>query len=249
MPQRPQFPSSPPVIVVENLSVHAGKFRVDSVSFRVPRGSYCALMGKTGSGKTTILESICGLRHIHSGRIELDGVDVTQLKPAERNVGYVPQDGALFSTMSVRDHLQFALVIRRMPRETIQQRVDEMAELLQIGHLLDRGVRGLSGGEKQRVSLGRALAFHPTILCMDEPLSALDDETRQQMYSLLEHIRERTGVTAVHVTHNVEEANQLADMILRVDEGRLVPNPADHRSDTQGASNQRSDATLTTDHE
>jgi len=178
-------------------------------------------MGKTGSGKTTILESICGLKHVVSGSITLDGVDVTRMKPAERNIGYVPQDGALFSTMSVRDHLDFALVIRRRPKEEIEKRVTELAELLEITDLLDRSIHGLSGGERQRVALGRALSFHPQILCLDEPLSALDDATRKQMYSLLRHVREHTGVTTIHVTHNLDEAVQLADVAFWVDDGEL----------------------------
>lgn len=179
-------------------------------------------MGKTGSGKTTILESICGLKHVISGRIVLNGVDVTWLKPAERNIGYVPQDGALFSTMSVRQQLAFALVIRKASKSEINSRVDELSELLEIRHLLERTPHGLSGGEKQRVALGRALAFRPSTLCLDEPLSALDDDTRQQMYKLLEHVRERTGVTTLHVTHHMYEARRLADRVFRVEDGAVA---------------------------
>lgn len=207
------------MIQVDSLTVQAGKFRLENVSFDVPTGAYCALMGKTGSGKTTILESICGLKHVVSGRIVLNDVDVTRLKPAERNIGYVPQDGALFSTMTVRQQLAFALVIRKATKREINSRVDELAELLEIPHLLDRTPHGLSGGEKQRVALGRALSFRPSTLCLDEPLSALDDSTRQQMYKLLEHVRERTGVTTLHVTHHMYEAEHLADHIFRVEDG------------------------------
>ena len=221
------------MISIDNLVVHAGQFRLKSVSFEVPTGGYCALMGKTGSGKTTILESICGLKSVVSGSIKLDGVDVTRMKPAERNLGYVPQDGALFSTMSVRDHLDFALVVRRRSREEIEKRVKELADLLEIAHLLDRSIHGLSGGERQRVALGRALSFRPKILCLDEPLSALDDETRQQMYSLLRHVREHTGVTTIHVTHNLDEAIQLADVAFWVDDGELSPRSI---GELQGAS-------------
>ncbi len=215
------------MIAVKNLTVHAGKFVLKSVSFEVPTGGYCALMGKTGSGKTTILEAICGLKSVAQGQIVLDDCDVTNLKPADRNIGYVPQDGALFTTMTVRDHLDFALVIRRHSKAQIEQRVTELADLLEIDHLLDRSIHGLSGGERQRVALGRALSFHPKILCLDEPLSALDDETRQQMYSLLEHVRERTGVTTIHVTHNLVEAQRLADKIFWLDDGALSSRPLD----------------------
>ncbi len=209
------------MIAIDNVSVQAGQFRLESVSLDVPSSGYAVLMGKTGSGKTTLLEAIAGLKPILRGRVVLGGVDVTRLKPAERNVGYVPQDGALFSTMNVRDHLAFALTIRRAPRRMIDERVDELAQLLEITHLLDRTTHGLSGGEKQRVALGRALSFRPTTLCLDEPLSALDDETRQQMYHLLEHVRQHTGVTTLHVTHNIDEAVRLADRLFRVESGRV----------------------------
>jgi len=218
------------MISVESLTVQAGKFRLEDVSFEVPTGSYGALMGKTGSGKTTILESICGLKQVVSGRIVLNDVDVTWLKPAERNIGYVPQDGALFSTMTVRQQLAFALVIRKASKREINSRVDELSELLEIRHLLDRTPHGLSGGEKQRVALGRALSFRPSTLCLDEPLSALDDDTRQQMYKLLEHVRERTGVTTLHVTHHMYEARRLADCIFRVEHGAVTAANTHHQT-------------------
>jgi ABC-type sugar transport system ATPase subunit len=210
------------VIVVENLSVHAGPFQMRDVSFDVPTGAYAVLMGKTGSGKTTLLESIAGLKTVSGGRILLDDRDVTHWKPAERNIGYVPQDGALFTTMKVREQLAFALTIRRVSRTEIARRVEELAKLLHIEHLLDRTIRGLSGGERQRVALGRALSFRPTTLCLDEPLSALDDSTRRQMYVLLQQVRRQTGVTTLHVTHNIDEAIQLADHLFRVEAGNVA---------------------------
>src|SRR5207248_5678684 len=130
---------------------------------------------------------------------------------ADRGVGYVPQDLALFPTLTVREHLEFALRIRRATAETIKHRVREFTELLGIGHLLDRLPRGLSGGESQRVALGRALTFHPRVLLLDEPLSALDEETRQEMYSLLKRVQKKTGVTTLHVTHSKAEARAMAE--------------------------------------
>ncbi len=181
------------MIQVEDLATRAGDFALDNISFSIPSAHYGVLMGKTGSGKTTVLEAICGLKRVLGGRIILEGDDVTHLKPAERGIGFVPQDGALFSTMSVRDHLAFSLVIRKWPRAEIDARVTELAKLLGIEHLLARRPHGLSGGERQRVSLGRALASRPHVLCLDEPLSALDDETREEMYGLLRSVREQTG--------------------------------------------------------
>lgn len=210
------------MIVIEDLVVDAGAFRLDRVSLTIPEGAYAVLMGKTGSGKTTLLEALCGLKRVTSGRIILDGRDVTHAKPAARNIGYVPQDGALFDTMTVRDHLAFALTIRRVDAAEIERRVAELATMLEIEPLLDRRPRGLSGGERQRVALGRALSFRPTTLCLDEPLSALDDQTRQQMCRLLEHVRRQTRVTTLHVTHNQEEADRLADYRFRCEQGRIV---------------------------
>ena len=209
------------MITVKNLSVTLGPFALESVSFEIPQGAYGALMGKTGSGKTTILECVCGLRPVRSGQVLLDGEDVTHLKPGERGIGYVPQDAALFVTMTVRDHLSLALRIRRWKPEDIEQRVRELAELLGIGPLLDRHPHGLSGGEAQRVSLGRALSHHPSILCLDEPLSALDDETHGEMCELLTSVRERTGVTALHVTHRRREVERLADRLLVIEDGQV----------------------------
>ncbi|QDU43546.1 Sulfate/thiosulfate import ATP-binding protein CysA [Symmachiella dynata] len=210
------------MIKINDLSIRQGDFTLENISFEVPTGHYAVLMGKTGSGKSTILEAICGLRSIRSGRIDLGGRDVTELKPGSRGVGYVPQDAALFMSMSVRDNLAFALRIRHWKKAAINQRVDELAQMLGVEHLLDRKPHGLSGGEAQRVSLGRALAFHPTVLCLDEPLSALDESTRKEMYKVLESVKASAGVTTLHVTHHSGEAQRLADNVLKLQAGRVL---------------------------
>lgn len=215
------------MIDVDKLSIRAGDFRLKGISFSVPTGGYGVLMGRTGSGKTTILESIIGLRRITRGMIRLCGRDVTQMNPALRGVGYVPQDGALFSRMSVRDHLAFALMIRHEPSAAIDQRVAELSRLLGITHLLERTPHGLSGGERQRVALGRALSFRPRILCLDEPLSALDTETRREMCELLKQVRRQTGVTTLHVTHNLDEAQALGDYLFRIVDGKVRAESSD----------------------
>ena len=210
------------MIEVLALTIEFPTFALRGVSFDVPTNSYCMLMGKTGSGKTTILESICGLRRPDAGTIFLGGRDITFAKPGERNVGYVPQDGALFPTMRIRDQIEFAMRLRNWPAQEITSRVDELAELLEIGSLLTRKPLGLSGGERQRVALARALAFRPRVLCLDEPLSALDEATRRRMYQLLQrvHLHERT--TALHVTHNSDESQILGTHVLRLQDGDVV---------------------------
>ena len=209
------------MIRVENLSVRAGTFALDDVSFEVAAGDYAILMGRTGSGKTTIIESLCGLKSVTAGRVTLMGRDVTRLKPAERGIGFVPQDCALFRTMTVRGQIGFALTVRKWKRQEIDRRVNDLAELLDVGHLLHRRPEGLSGGEQQRVALGRALAARPGVLCLDEPLSALDDATREEMYSLLKSVRKHTGVTTLHITHNRTEAQYLADVVFLIEAGKI----------------------------
>jgi ABC-type sugar transport system ATPase subunit len=209
------------MIELRNLTVRAGTFALHDIFLAVPSGQYAVLMGKTGSGKTTLLEAICGLRRIQAGEVWLAQREVTQLKPRDRGIGYVPQDAALFSTMTVRDHLAFALRVRRWSDAEIDQRVGELAELLDLRPLLDRRPQGLSGGETQRVALGRALACRPQILCLDEPLSALDDESREDACRLLKSVREHTHVTTLHVSHSVADAQRLADMVLLLKDGRV----------------------------
>lgn len=209
------------MIAVQNLCLRQGAFLLEGVSFTIPAGRYGVLMGKTGSGKTSVLEAVGGLRPIASGRIVLDGRDVTAATPAARGVGYVPQDAALFRSMTVRANLGFALAVRNQPRQVIEPRVAELAAWLGITHLLDRYPAGLSGGEAQRLALGRALAFQPRILLLDEPLSSLDEDTREQMTDLLRRLREAREVTVLHVTHNRREAEQLGDVQLRLEQGKV----------------------------
>jgi molybdate/tungstate transport system ATP-binding protein len=210
------------MIELVNISIHAGHFSLREVSFQVQTGHYGVLMGRTGCGKTTLLETIAGLKPVASGRIILGGRDVTHAVPAQRGLGYVPQDGALFSTMSVREQLSFALKIRREQPETIRKRVIEMAQMLDIEPLLERIPLGLSGGERQRVALGRALSFRPRILLLDEPLSAVDEDTREEMYDLLGRVQAETRITALHVTHNSAEAQRLGHSLFVIRDGKII---------------------------
>jgi molybdate/tungstate transport system ATP-binding protein len=209
------------MIDVDKLGIRQGAFQLIGVSLSIPRGGYGILMGTTGCGKTTILEAIAGLRPIAAGRILLNGRDVTHATPAERTLGYVPQDGALFTTMTVRDNLAFALTIRNRPMKQVNERVGQLADWLGVTHLLNRRAIGLSGGETQRIALGRALANHPPVLLMDEPLSSLDEETRERMIELLKGLPRRAEVTVLHVTHSRVEAEQLGDFVFRLQDGRI----------------------------
>ena len=210
------------MIRLEKVTICAGAYAMKNISLSLETGDYGVLMGPTGCGKTTLLETICGLRPIVSGRIVLMDQDVTQTPAAQRGIGYVPQDTALFPTMTVRDHLAFALRIRRWAPEAIAQRVGDLADLLGIEELLARKPQGLSGGEAQRVALGRALAAHPPILCMDEPLSALDHERRLDMCTLLQRVKESMDVTVIHVTHDRNEAARLAGQLLQFGDGGIA---------------------------
>lgn len=213
------------MIRFDQLAWHAGTFRLDGVSFTVPAGAYAVLMGKTGCGKTTLLEILCGLRRPAGGRVFIGEQDVTELPPGERGIGYVPQDGAMFPTMTVREQIGFALAIRKRPTVEVAARVKELSEHLGVAPLLDRLPQHLSGGERQRVALGRALAAKPSVLLLDEPLSALDEELRDDLADLLKRVQRELRITALHITHSRHEAAQLADVMFRMEAGKVSETP------------------------
>lgn len=213
------------MIELQNVTITVGQFSLTKVSMNIEPGDYAVLMGQTGQGKTTILEAICGLRTVAEGRIIIRNTDVTDWSPADRETGFVPQDLALFPTHTVAEHIQLALKLRKMPPKQIAHRTEELSELLGIQHLLKRRPKGLSGGESQRVALGRALSFRPTVLLLDEPFSALDETTRAEMHSLLKRVTHDTGVTTLHITHSNSEAEVLANRRFFLKDG-VVSEPA-----------------------
>ncbi len=214
------------MIELRNVTVKSGSFVLPRINLQIQSGEYAVLMGTTGRGKTTMLESICGLRQVSDGQILIHGRDVTRWSPPDREIGYVPQDFALFPTLTVQAHLEFALRLRKQSRKLIAERTQELSEVLGIGHLLKRSIVGLSGGESQRVALGRALSFRPSVLLLDEPLSALDESTRYEMHALLKRVKQTTGVTTLHVTHSVSESDSLADRCFWLDAEGIQERPS-----------------------
>jgi ABC-type sugar transport system ATPase subunit len=213
------------VIQLDSICWRAGAFHLEDVQLTIPAGSYGVLMGRTGTGKTTLLEILCGLRRPLTGRVLLGGRDVTHELPATRGIGYVPQDGALFPTMTVRGQLGFALQVRRSSSQEITERVEDLAAELGLAALLDRLPQGLSGGERQRVALGRALATRPKVLLLDEPLSAIDEELRDDLVDLLRRVQREHGVTVLHITHSRAEAHRVADVLFQLKDGRITEMP------------------------
>ena len=209
------------MIRAEQLSFSVGDFNLSNFSLEVARGSYFVMLGPPGSGKTVFLECLCGLRRVGAGRVFIDGRDVTTLEPRARGIGYVPQDYALFPHLSVERNIGFGLQARHDKGEDISLKVGLIAEMLGISHLLRRSVTDLSGGEKQRTALARALVMEPKVLLLDEPVCALDEETRQSVCALLHRVQREMELTVIHVSHNLEEAFSVADSAAILNQGVL----------------------------
>ncbi|MBD3675803.1 MAG: ABC transporter ATP-binding protein [Planctomycetaceae bacterium] len=207
------------MIELKNVSLQSGQFHLKNLSVRIEKGEYAVLIGKSGSGKTTLLEGLCGLRSLIDGEIWLCGQNASSWPPAQRGIGFVPQDAALFDSMTVREQIGFAMELKFRPPQEIADRTQYLAERMKITELLDRNPKGLSGGEQKRVALARALSAEPKILCFDEPLSALDEETSHDMIELLKSLKGE--YTVLHITHNRYEVELLADRCLLLQDGIL----------------------------
>jgi len=208
--------------MIDSLTVPAGRFRLENVSFRLPEGACGIVAGPSGSGKTVLVETVAGLRRPSAGTIRLRDRDLTECDPADRRIGYVPQEHALFPFLNVFENVAFGLRARRWGREAIERRVKEMLILLQIERLAERAVTTLSGGERQRVALARALAIRPDLLLLDEPLNALDEETAAEIRFRLRTLRAEFSITTLHVCHSVEEALELGDRLLFLRDGKVI---------------------------
>ena len=209
------------MIEVRGLQVSLGDFTLKDITVSVARGEYFVVLGPTGAGKTVLLESIAGLNPIDSGEIVVQGRNMSGLDPEERHISIVYQDCALFPHYSVRDNIAFGLKMRKERQPELAKRVGEVVDLLGIGHLLQRWPETLSGGEKQKVALARAIATEPGVLLLDEPLRALDPETREDIQEELLEMQRSTGITVMHVTHDFEEAMAMADRIAVMGEGSV----------------------------
>jgi sulfate transport system ATP-binding protein len=194
---------------------------LDDVSVTIPSGSLTALLGPSGGGKSTLLRIIAGLEQADEGRVEIEGVDATSLPPQKRNVGFVFQHYAAFKHLSVARNVAFGLEIRKRPKDEIAARVHELLELVHLDQFGDRLPAQLSGGQRQRMALARALAVEPTVLLLDEPFGALDAKVRKELRDWLRRLHDEVHVTTVFVTHDQEEALEVADEIVVINEGRV----------------------------
>ena len=212
------------MIRLENLHVRVGTFDLRDISLEVPKGGYALIIGPTGSGKTTLLEAVAGHAPLRAGRVFMHDDEVTHLPPERRGLGFVYQQYHLFPHLSVRDNIGYGIRRPGAGNRTANPaaRVAELADMLAIGPLLDRPVRGLSGGEQQRVALARALAPKPSILLLDEPFAAVDPATRQVLRRELRELHEREGITTLQVTHDFDEALRLGDLVAVLSEGRIA---------------------------
>ncbi|AEC51609.1 transport-ATP binding protein [Pyrococcus sp. NA2] len=210
------------MLEVKSISKDYGDFKLRDISFDVKRREHFIILGPSGAGKTVLLEIIAGVIEPDSGKLLLDGRDITDLPPEKRNFAYIPQNYALFPHLSVFDNIAFGLKLRKLPREEIERKVREVSETLGISHLLHRKPGTLSGGEQQRVAIARALVIEPELLLMDEPFANLDVQLKAKLIGEMKRWRKEFGFTAIHVTHSFEEALSLGDRVGVMLKGRLV---------------------------
>jgi sulfate/thiosulfate transport system ATP-binding protein len=209
-------------ITVLDVTKRFGTFTaLDDVSLTMPSGELTALLGPSGSGKSTLLRVIAGLERPDTGEVTIDGRDVTGVTPQKRGVGFVFQHYAAFKHMTVRDNVAFGLTVQRRKKAEIRERVAELISLVQLDGLADRYPAQLSGGQRQRMALARALAVEPQVLLLDEPFGALDARVRKELRTWLRELHDRTHVTTVLVTHDQEEAMEVADSVALMNHGRI----------------------------
>jgi sulfate transport system ATP-binding protein len=209
-------------IDVSGVSKRFGDFvALDDVTVSLPTGQLTALLGPSGGGKSTLLRIIAGLDGADAGTVSIEGTDATRLPPQKRNVGFVFQHYAVFKHMTVAKNVAFGLQIRKRPKDEIEARVDELLKLVHLSQFGHRLPSQLSGGQRQRMALARALAVEPKVLLLDEPFGALDAKVRKELREWLRRLHDEVHVTTVFVTHDQEEAMEVADEIVVINEGRV----------------------------
>ena len=209
-------------ILIKNVSKSFGDFAaLDNINLEVPKGTLLALLGPSGSGKTTLLRVIAGLEVAESGTVHYDDEDITRQSARDRKVGFVFQHYALFRHMTVAENIGYGLRVRNIPKPKIRERVDELLKLIRLDGLEARYPGQLSGGQRQRVALARALAAQPKVLLLDEPFGALDAKVRQELRRWLRRLHDEIHITSVFVTHDQEEALEVADRIVIMNDGKI----------------------------
>jgi len=209
-------------IEIAGVGKHFGDFvALDDINLTIPSWQLTALLGPSGGGKSTLLRIIAGLESADSGTVTIEGVDATGLPPQRRNVGFVFQHYAVFKHMTVAKNVAFGLEIRKRPKQEVRRRVDELLDLVHLRQFADRLPSQLSGGQRQRMALARALAVEPKVLLLDEPFGALDAKVRKELREWLRRLHDEVHVTTVFVTHDQEEALEVADTIVVLNEGRI----------------------------
>jgi len=217
------------MIRIENISKNLGEFFLNDVTLDIEKGEYFVVLGPTGAGKTILLEAIAGIYSPDRGKILMDGRDITNIPPRSRNISMVYQDYMLFPHLTVEKNISFGLKLKKITTKEIKKKIDGISRMLNVRHLFHRFPGTLSGGEKQRIAIARAVVTEPKALLLDEPLSALDAQTREGLRYELKKIHSVTGITIIHVTHNFEEVFSLGDSVAVMNEGKIIQvgNPDD----------------------
>ena len=217
------------MIRIENISKNLGEFFLNDVTLDIEKGEYFVVLGPTGAGKTILLEAIAGIYSPDRGKILMDGRDITNVPPRSRNISMVYQDYMLFPHLTVEKNISFGLKLKKITTKEIKKKIDGISRMLNVRHLFHRFPGTLSGGEKQRIAIARAVVTEPKALLLDEPLSALDAQTREGLRYELKKIHSVTGITIIHVTHNFEEVFSLGDSVAVMNEGKIIQvgNPDD----------------------
>ncbi len=210
------------MISIKNLSKEWQDFSIENINLEIEDQEYFVILGPTGAGKTLLLELIAGFHEAGEGRIIIDGDEITHSRPQDRDIGFVYQDYSLFPHLTVEENIRFGPSVRGEGGEEISTKTENIIEMLDIGHLLERYPNTLSGGEQQRVALARGLLINPEVLLLDEPISALDVPSQEKIRRELRRVHQESGITTLHVTHNREEASWLGDRIGVMKNGRII---------------------------